>query len=229
MADLLSTSVIIPAFNCERYLGEAIESALAQTRPPSEIILVDDGSTDGTAAVARRFGDAITVLQQPNGGIGAARNLGIARSNGAFLAFLDADDIWETHKLELQWAAFDADPSMDLCFSKIQPFLSPDLDQRTRATLVCPQEPVPGYVASSMLARRESFARVGEFGTEWKVGEFVDWLARAKELGLRTQMLDDVLVRRRIHCTNTVIRERASYTDYARIIRASLERRRKKA
>src|SRR5436305_1029668 len=87
-------SVIIPVYNGERYLGEAIESVLAQSYHWLEIILVDDGSTDGSATVAKQFSPAVQVVRQPNLGAGAARNRGIALAQGEFLAFLDADDLW---------------------------------------------------------------------------------------------------------------------------------------
>ena len=87
-------SVIIPAYNVERYVGAAIESVLAQTYHPIEILVVNDGSTDGTQLVLNRFGDAITVLAQENQGLASARNRGLLAARGEFIAFLDADDVW---------------------------------------------------------------------------------------------------------------------------------------
>jgi len=102
-------SVIIPAWNAERYLGETIESALGQTAPPAEIIVVDDGSTDRTAAIARSYPSPVTVISERVGGPGAARNLGVSRSRGDWLAFLDADDVWLPEKLQRQLAKADPD------------------------------------------------------------------------------------------------------------------------
>jgi glycosyltransferase involved in cell wall biosynthesis len=94
-------SVIIPAYNAVKYLAEAIESALAQTRPAKEIIVVDDASTDRTVEIARSFGDRVTVLQNAvNSGPGHSRNVGVAASTGEYLAFLDADDKWLPEHLE---------------------------------------------------------------------------------------------------------------------------------
>src|SRR5207245_10700422 len=98
-------SAIIPVFNGERYLAEAIESVLAQTSPASEIVVVDDGSTDGSGAGAGRFGSAARLVFGGHAGAGAARNRGVAESTGELLAFLDADDIWPSDKLERQLAA----------------------------------------------------------------------------------------------------------------------------
>jgi len=98
-------SVIIPVYNGERYLAEAIESALAQTWEPVEIIIVDDGSTDGSADVASRFASSVKYDLQPHAGPGAARNRGARLARGDYLAFLDADDLWLKEKLKLQMAA----------------------------------------------------------------------------------------------------------------------------
>lgn len=91
----LSVSVIIPAYNAEPLLGRAIESALGQKLSPHEVIVIDDGSTDGTAAAAKSFGDRIVYLEQANQGQGAARNAGLQVATGRFIAFLDADDYWD--------------------------------------------------------------------------------------------------------------------------------------
>jgi glycosyltransferase involved in cell wall biosynthesis len=95
--------VVIPTYNGARFLANTIASVHAQTVQPSEIIVVDDGSTDDSAAVAERCG--VTVVRQANGGIGAARNAGIAAATQPWVAFLDHDDMWVANKLELQWQA----------------------------------------------------------------------------------------------------------------------------
>jgi glycosyltransferase involved in cell wall biosynthesis len=94
--------VVIPAFNAARYLGEALASVLSQDRAAHRIIVVDDGSTDGTADVAAKFGAPVEITRRSNGGAAAARNAGIARSDAAVVAFLDADDRWIAHKLARQ-------------------------------------------------------------------------------------------------------------------------------
>src|SRR5262245_20840904 len=97
-------SCIVPVFNGERYLGEAIESILKQSYRPIEIIIADDGSTDDTVTVAARYGTQIRYLRQSNAGPAAARNLGLSVAAGEFVAFLDADDIWHPEKLARQMA-----------------------------------------------------------------------------------------------------------------------------
>ena len=110
--DPRSVSVVIPAFNASRYLAGTVKSVLDQTCPPREVIVVDDGSTDDTAAITTGFGDAITLVRQDNAGACVARNRGIAMATGRYVAFLDADDIWVPEKLERQTAILDADPAL---------------------------------------------------------------------------------------------------------------------
>ncbi|MBR1364866.1 MULTISPECIES: glycosyltransferase family 2 protein [Bradyrhizobium] len=95
-------SVIIPSFNCASFLVEALDSVLEQTRPADEIIVIDDGSTDQTEEVLRPYLGQIILLRQQNNGVSAARNNGIARATGDWVAFLDADDVWKPEKLSRQ-------------------------------------------------------------------------------------------------------------------------------
>ena len=97
-----SVSVVIPAYNAQRYIGRAIDSVLGQTHPAQEIIVVDDGSTDGTCSVVEGYGDRVRLIRQDNAGAGAARNAGITTGQGEWIAFLDADDEWLPEKLALQ-------------------------------------------------------------------------------------------------------------------------------
>jgi glycosyltransferase involved in cell wall biosynthesis len=219
-------SVMIGAYNAAPYLGEAIESALAQDYDPIELIVVDDGSTDGTAAVARSF-PQVTLISQENGGNGAARNRAVENASGELYAFLDADDRFTPGKLSLQKAALDSDSGLDMVFGHVREFLSPELDEETRASLRPPApEPMPWTAPNLMLIRRESFRRVGPFTTAVRVGVTVDWFARASEAGLRYEILPDVVLERRLHTQNNGLRERASRSQYLDVIRQAMERRR---
>ena len=102
----MSVSVVIPAYKAARTIGRAVESVIRQTSPPEEILVVDDGSPDADALIEalRPFGTAVTLLRKPNGGASSARNEGIDRARGEWVAFLDADDYWEPEKLERQLA-----------------------------------------------------------------------------------------------------------------------------
>ena len=219
-------SVIIPVYNCDRYLAQAIQSVLEQTYQPLEIIVVDDGSTDGSAEVAKSFGSAVQYCFQANSGTAAARNRAIELAKGDFFAFLDADDLWVEDKLTRQMAAFSNQLDLDAVYGQVQQFLSPELPDNMKAKLHCPTELMPGHIPSALLIKRDSFFRVGLFETHWKLAEFPSWQVRATELKLRTMMLPDLVAKRRIHETNKGIQKREYQIEYARILKSSLDRRR---
>ncbi len=219
-------SVIVPVYNGERYLSFAIQSVLEQDYHPFEVIVVDDGSIDNSGNIARSFKE-VHYVYQSNQGVAAARNVGIAAAQGEFIAFLDADDLWIGDKLTHQMAIFDGDPKLDMVFGYAEQFYSPELRENDKRNIRLSAEVIPGYVAGGMLIKREAFLRVGPFEATWRVGEFIDWYLKAMEQGLRSFMLPEVVLKRRLHTTNTVIRERESQTDYVRILKASLDRRRK--
>ena len=223
-----SISVVIPAYNAQPYLAEAIQSVLNQTSRPTQILVLDDGSTDGTADVARSYAPTIQTVILPHGGQGAARNRGAELARGDFIAFLDADDLWADNKLALQMALFDRDPALDMVFGFAQQFYSPELREQDSEKIKRLEKPMPGYVPGTMLIKRSSFARAGPFAVHWHVGEFIDWYLRATDLGLRQALIPEVVLKRRVHTTNLGVRERESQTDYVRILKASLDRRRAK-
>jgi glycosyltransferase involved in cell wall biosynthesis len=222
-------SAIVTVYNYERYVGEAVESVLAQDSGPLEVVVVDDGSTDGSAAVVRGFGDRVRYGYQPNGGLCRALNHGLGLARGEFIAFLDADDLWTPDKLRVQMAAFEARPELDLVFGHARHFFSPEMPAESRRRYQCPEGTAPAYFKQAMLARRAAFARVGPFDTGLRLGDFIDWLARAREAGLKSLMLPDLVLRRRIHGANATIRQRDDKAEYLRVVRGALERRRREA
>jgi glycosyltransferase involved in cell wall biosynthesis len=224
-----SVSAIVAVYNGERYLGMAIESALGQTEPPAEILVVDDGSTDGSAAVAKGYGAPVHCISAPHAGLSAALNRGISHARGAFLAFLDADDLWVDVKLARQLDALVADPELDAAFGHVEQFVSPDVEEAARPALPDAVRVAPGYLTGALLIRAAAFHRVGPFDPRWQVGNFIDWYLRAQEAGLRSAMLPEVLLRRRLHADNMGTRERGSRQAYARILKHALDRRRSPA
>jgi glycosyltransferase involved in cell wall biosynthesis len=220
-------SVMIGVYNAAPYLGEAIDSVLAQTYRPLELIVVDDGSDDGSGDVARSYGDSVTYAYQENAGNGAARNHAVRLASGELFAFLDADDRFVLDKLERQWEALQADPALDIAFGHVREFVSPELTDEQRSAIRTPAPgPAPWTAPNLMLIRRESFLRVGPFSEAVKVGVTVDWYARATEKGLRSVMLPEVLLERRLHMANNGLRERESRSQYLHVLKAALDRRR---
>ncbi len=220
-----AVSVVIPARDAELYLAEAIESILGQTLPPAQVIVVDDGSRDGTAEIAEGFGPAVTVLRRKRNGVGAALNSGLSVAKGEEIAFLDADDIWTPRKIERQRATLDAEPEIDMVFGRVEQFISPDLSPKEKAELRPPVGSLPGKVKGTMLIRRPALERVGAFDTSWKLADFVDWYTRARGVGLRERMLGEVLLRRRLHKTNNGRINRLARDEYARAVAMARRRR----
>jgi glycosyltransferase involved in cell wall biosynthesis len=200
----MRVSVVIPTFNYGRFIAEAIESVLRQTRAADEIIVVDDGSTDGTEAVVAAFGDKVRYLRQENAGVCAARNRGVAESSGDVIAFLDADDIWHAEKIEKQLEKFAADGEIGLVHCGMREF-----DSETGETLRLHAEGMEGDVADELLlwertaiigcgtavmVSRKAFDEAGGFDTRLKVGE--DWdlcyrIARRYKVGFVPEVLVD--------------------------------------
>jgi glycosyltransferase involved in cell wall biosynthesis len=144
------------------------------------------------------------------------------------IAFLDADDLWHPEKLERQIARFRARPVLDLCVTYVQNFWIPELQEeaeRFRNHRLA--EPVPGYVAQTLLARRALFESVTQFNTGLKHGDAQEWFLLAAEAGAVMEILPDVLVYRRLHRENMSREVSRSHEDHLRIIKASLDRRRR--
>jgi glycosyltransferase involved in cell wall biosynthesis len=222
-----SVSVIVPARNAASYLSEALESIRAQTRAPDQVIVVDDGSTDETAEIAEAQAEPVTLIKRSHGGVGAAVNSGLAAADGELISFLDADDLWTANKLEVQCAALAAEPKIDMVFGHVEQFLSPELSDEQRVLLRAPGRVSPAKLKGTMLIRRVSLERVGLLSTSLQVADFVEWYSRAREHGLRDQVVGDVVLKRRIHLANNGRLQRAARVEYAQVLaRARLRRRR---
>ena len=197
-------SCIVPVFNGERYLSEALNSLLAQTYKSIEIIVVDDGSTDRTPQVVGSFGKQIRSLRQNNGGPAAARNSGVRIARGDFIAFLDADDLWHPEKLARQMKCLGTNPELDLCVTHVNNFWSSEFKAEAERFTNHPlAKPTPGYFhLQTLLVRRNVFDAIGLFNTELHVCEDVEWFLRAVERGMVILVLQDVLLSRRLHESN---------------------------
>ncbi len=216
-------SVVIPAYNAEKYLGAAIDSVLAQGHPSVEVVVVDDGSSDRTREVAQSFGQHLRYLGQEHAGPAAARNRGVQAARGEYLAFLDADDLWLQGKLERQWQALRSTDGM--IFGHVEQFLSPDLDPEAMNKYRCDPAPRPGRVAGTLLMRKVSFLEAGLF-QEWQTGEFIEWYDRARGKKIGEVMLSETVLRRRIHGDNMTLRHSGRSSDYLKVVKAMIDRRR---
>ncbi len=218
-------SVVVPVFNGEKYLAETLNSIYAQSYKNLEVIVVDDGSDDSTASIAQSY-DRLRYIHQPRAGVGSALNTGFRAASGSLFAGLDSDDLWSPDKIELQLHALNERPELDIVFGHVEQFISPELDEAARASVHCPEGAQPGPSICTILMRRESFLKVGWFSVELKVGQFIDWYLRATELKLLIEMLSQTVMYRRLHKSNLGLVNQQSNSQYLRILKQSLDRRR---
>jgi glycosyltransferase involved in cell wall biosynthesis len=203
-------SAIIPNYNYAHYLGEAIDSALGQTYPYIEVIVVDDGSTDGSRDLLQSYGDCIRTLFQQNQGVAAARNNGVNASQGEYVAFLDADDVWLPSKIEKQVGRFRGDEDLGLVHVGVR-----EVDENGN-TLLERLEGLEGAVAnqllmlkregvlgggSGLMVPRRVFDEVGGF--DMRLSTSADWdlfyqISNRHSVGF----IPEILVKYRVHASN---------------------------
>lgn len=201
-------SVVMAVYNGQRYLNESLDSVFAQTFTDYELICIDDGSEDDSINVMARYGDRVTIVRQSNSGQGAARNAGVRRASGRYIAFIDQDDRWYPDKLKQQVAALEADPHAVLVYSD-----SDRMDENSRLTQrAATMSERPSALASplgrlieeglvlpsSMLVRRDAFERVGGFDAHLRGFEDFDLSARLKQRG-RFLFLEEPALCYRVH------------------------------
>ncbi|MDQ3936606.1 MAG: glycosyltransferase [Actinomycetota bacterium] len=211
-------SVVVAAYDCERYIAATLDSALAQDYEPLEVIVVDDGSTDATAAIVERYD--VRLIGRANGGQGAAKNTGVAAARGSLIAFLDHDDLWAPRKIARQVEALGAAPEVAGVVARLEVLLEPGVPHppwlpRSRE--------YPWFPPSSWLVRREAFDAVGAFDEQSSVPDF-DWMLRARDLGHTFAIVPEVLGRYRIHGGNASYRREAVAADGFVALRRSLDR-----
>jgi glycosyltransferase involved in cell wall biosynthesis len=220
----MKISVIMPLYNAQAYVSAAIDSILAQTLPPAEIVVVDDESTDRSAEMVASYGPPVSLLRQAHAVPASGLNRGIAATSGDAIAFLDADDLWVKDKLEMQVEVLAAKPEIDAVFGLIQQFGAADTEDRFQI----PREPQRGVSRIGALIRRAAFDRLGPFDPSLRVAEFVPWYARAAALGLRTAMIDRVVAYRRIHADNSgIVRRKEQQQESLLGLKQALDLRRR--
>lgn len=210
--------VVIPVKYGSQYLPQALES-VARQGVDARVVIVDDGAPVDLAELASKVSgiDTTVIPNSRQAGIGGARNTGAAEATRDLLAFLDADDVWPDHRTRTLQESLGGPDELRLAFGLVQQFLD-------GSATSLPDAPRPGYLAGGMLIRRSTWERVGDFDEELGVGEYIDWVARARSIGAREEVIEEIVLRRRIHGDNTTIHRRDQYADYADVVRRHLRR-----
>jgi glycosyltransferase involved in cell wall biosynthesis len=220
-----AVTAVVVVRNGERYLAQALDSIAAGTVVPAEILVVDGHSTDTTASIAARY-ESVRLLRQAGLGIAAAYNEGIRGARHDVVAFLSHDDRWSPHKLDRQLTHLQAHPECDCAVARVQHFLEPgETPPRGFRRDLLARQP-PAFIMETLVARRRAFERAGTFDTSYTVAEDVDWFARAKDAGVRIDVVDDVLLYKRVHGGNTSLNARENNELLLRAVRASIDRKR---
>lgn len=219
-------SVVIPAYQAERFISEALESVAAQTVNIEQIVVVDDGSTDATAQDAERWSQTAriqtTVIRQTNSGAGAARRAGLLLTDAEMICFLDADDRLVPHALADLRTALEAAPVALIASGAMRPFVDIPAGGETSSLGVVSSQ--PALLSSASLIRRSAFSEIGHF--EDGNFSFPSWVARIVERGAAAATtINLVVAERRLHGANTSLTDRNREEHYHRIIRESLRRR----
>jgi len=220
-------SCVLPVFNGERFVAESLESVFQQSYSPIEIVVVNDGSTDGTKAVLDQYGSRIKVIDQANAGVTAARIRGIAASSGALIAFLDADDLWLPEKTKMQVEHLAAHPEAGICTCLIENFWEEDLAEEAERLRGSKFDGSRMATLQGIVLRPDVLERLGGLSPEIEHHHAVDLLLRARDEGIAIEHVDRVLVRRRIHRDNlSRTRGERGTADLLRLAEGAIARRR---
>lgn len=216
----MTYSVAIAAYNAAETIAETLMSVLSQTVPPTDIVVVDDGSTDATAAIARHVSPNVTVLRQPNSGCGSACTRAIQATTCEIVATVDADDLWLPHKMERQLDLLRSSADWTLVFARHRQFEHGSADMISGSVR-------PGLTRSDLVFTRAIFEKVGAIvDPPGGRGDMIDWLARARELGCVFKTIDEVLVMRRIiQGSLSFGREAAKDIGYLAVAHMAMKRR----
>lgn len=221
---MTDVSVIIPTLNAARFLRQAIESVMAGDVLPREIVVVDGGSSDGTETIARSFPKVRWIVDLEKG-YGAAINRGLGEASAARVAFLEADDLWLPRRLAAQLEYLERVPDGDICFGRVRRFLEPGFPPPPGFRMETLDRELESPLLSVALIHRRVFAQVGMFEPTYTSGADMDWIARARDAGLRFHYPAELLVRKRIHDANVSSNIELGHADLLGALRASARRK----
>jgi len=221
-----AVSVIVPVFNGAKFLAAALDSIAAQDHRPIEVIAVDDGSTDATPQILAARSE-VRVIRQDNQGPSVARNVGVAHARGDVIAFLDGDDLWRPDKLAKQVGDLTAHTGHGYNICLCRYFLEPGIEQPKWVVPGFYDSPRVAYLPSALVVRRRTLEAIGGFDPGLRLGEDLDWFARAMERNTPHAVLREVLLDRRIHGGNLSFELDASMRGALDSVRRAVMRRRR--
>jgi glycosyltransferase involved in cell wall biosynthesis len=220
-----SVSAIIPVYNGAEFLSEAVASIWQQNYHPLEIIIVDDGSTDETAKLAKSLGQDIRYTYQRNSGPAAARNKGLEMACGEIIAFLDADDLWPPDKLHIQVTRLIEDPKIDVVMGRVQ-YIGLFTARESRIPFEGPDNTLISIHLGSGVFRKSVFNKVGVFDETLRYREDQDWFLRAIEQGVSMTIMQQVTLHYRLHEHNMTRDKNTNGFQLTKVLKKSLDRRR---
>lgn len=224
--DSLLVSAVIPVYNGGRFLYPALRSVIKQDYKPFEVIVVDDGSTDQSSSIARSFSN-VRCIYQTNRGNAAARNAGIEASKGDLIAFLDQDDLWTPSKLTVQAHHMMTNPGLFYTVARLQMFLEEGCEPPSWFKKELLQGDHVGYSPGTLMARRSAFDIIGKFNTDLSMASDVEWFAKAKDKKVPMGVVQEVLLKYRIHNANQSSRASAYHSEMLKIISETIRRQQK--
>ena len=221
--------MLVAVWNRARFLRAALDSAFAQTRAAHEIIVVDDGSSDESAAIAESYigtTPSLRCIREVHRGCAPTRNTALTYATGELVAWLDADDIWTPDKLEVQAGYMDAHPDVGMTFTHQRLIFEAGVERPywVRDEMVGADSPVVG--TCSMMARTHLFPLVGEFDLSKTPSDDTDWIFRAKQAGVAELTLPETLLLRRVHAENLSTVKPLSEPLMLEMLRGAIARRR---
>lgn len=224
----ITVSVIIPVYNGERFVAEALQSVFAQTFTAYEVLVIDDGSTDGSRALvqeAMQSQPQLRYLYQQNSGVALARNHGIRASHGELIAFLDQDDRWTAEALARQVAYHQQHLEVGYTLAQQICFLEPGCSPPKWFQLQTFGQPHVGYLPGTLMVKRAIFDQIGLFDPAIPISSDADWFARANDAQIPTYTLPQVLLERRIHNENQSQQSKQIHKELFRLLHASIKRK----
>lgn len=222
-------SIILPVFNGENYLAEAVESVVRQSITNWELIIIDDGSTDSSAIIIEQFQcqhGAIQCISQRNTGVTEARNRGIEAARGEYIAFLDQDDYWAPETLAFHLNYHQLYPDVRYTLANQVCFLDDPTQIPGWFKLQKLDVPHAGHLPGTLFVKRDLFQEIGKFDPQYPISSDADWFARCRDAGIYHATIPETVLYRRIHGGNQSRQAKVIQRELMSLLSASIKRKR---